>query len=78
MALEDLKNAGLPKTTDALVMTMADAFLLPPIDEEIDTQTRNHATELPGFNRDFHHAVPAFSEEFVGFTNLVQCESVRK
>ena len=35
-ALEDLKSAGLPKTAEALVMTMADVFLPPPIDEEID------------------------------------------
>jgi len=36
-ALEDLKNAGLPKTAEALVMTMADVFLPPPINEEVDT-----------------------------------------
>ncbi len=35
-ALEDLKNAGLPKTAEALVMTMADVFVPPPINEEID------------------------------------------
>lgn len=35
-ALEDLKAAGLPKTAEALVMTMADVFLPPPINEEID------------------------------------------
>lgn len=35
-ALEDLKTAGLPKTTEALVMTLADVFLPPPINEEID------------------------------------------
>ena len=35
-ALEGLKRAGLPKTADALVMTMADVFLPSPIDEEID------------------------------------------
>jgi len=35
-ALEDLKSAGLPKSTDALVMTMADVFVPPPINEEID------------------------------------------
>jgi nucleotide-binding universal stress UspA family protein len=36
VALQDMKNAGLPKTTDVLVMTMADVFLPPPINEEID------------------------------------------
>jgi hypothetical protein len=35
-AIEDLKTAGLPKTAEALVMTMADVFLPQPIDEEID------------------------------------------
>ena len=35
-ALEDLKSAGLPKTAEALVMTMADVFLPPAIDEGID------------------------------------------
>jgi len=35
-AIEDLKTAGLPKKAEALVMTMADVFLPPPIDEEID------------------------------------------
>ena len=35
-ALEDLKSAGLPRTADVLVMTMADVFLPPPINEEID------------------------------------------
>ena len=35
-ALEDLKSAGLPKTAEALVMTMADVFLPPPINEEVD------------------------------------------
>ncbi len=34
--LENLKVAGLPKTAEALVMTMADVFLPPPINEEID------------------------------------------
>ncbi|HEY5886044.1 MAG TPA: universal stress protein [Pyrinomonadaceae bacterium] len=35
-ALEELKSSGLPTTADALVMTLADVFLPPPIDEEID------------------------------------------
>jgi nucleotide-binding universal stress UspA family protein len=35
-ALEDLKSAGLPKTAEAIVMTLADVFLPPPINEEID------------------------------------------
>jgi hypothetical protein len=36
VALEDLKNAGLPKTTEALVLSMADVILPPPIDEQSD------------------------------------------
>lgn len=36
-ALEDLKNAGLPQAAEAVVMTLADVFLPPPINEEIDT-----------------------------------------
>lgn len=35
-ALEDLGRAGLPKNVDALVMTLADVFLPPPIDEDLD------------------------------------------
>jgi nucleotide-binding universal stress UspA family protein len=35
-ALDDLKSAGLPKTAEALVMTLADVFLPPPINEEVD------------------------------------------
>lgn len=35
VALEDLRNAGIPKTADALVLSVADVFI-PPINEEID------------------------------------------
>ena len=35
-ALEDLKSAGLPKTAEARILSLADVFLPPPIDEEID------------------------------------------
>jgi nucleotide-binding universal stress UspA family protein len=35
-ALEDLRSAGLPKTAEVLVMSMADVFLPPPINEEVD------------------------------------------
>lgn len=35
-AIEDLRRAGLPKTVEALVMTLADVFLPPPINEEVD------------------------------------------
>ena len=35
-AVEDLKNAGLPKTAEALVMSVADVFIPPENDEEID------------------------------------------
>jgi hypothetical protein len=35
-ALEDLKRTGLADEADALVMTVADVFVPPPIDEEVD------------------------------------------
>jgi nucleotide-binding universal stress UspA family protein len=35
-AVEDLESAGLPKSAEALVMTMADVFVPPPINEGID------------------------------------------
>jgi len=35
-ALEDLKNAGLDTATEVLVMTLADVFVPPPIDDEVD------------------------------------------
>jgi len=35
-ALEDLQNAGLPKTAEALVISVADVFLPTPINEEVD------------------------------------------
>ncbi len=35
-ALEDLRNAGLPEKADAIVMSLADVFLPPPINEEVD------------------------------------------
>lgn len=35
-ALDDLKSAGMPEKAEVLVMTLADVFLPPPINEEID------------------------------------------
>ena len=35
-AIADLQWAGLPKDVDALIMSLADVFLPPPINEEID------------------------------------------
>src|SRR5215213_5919092 len=35
-AVEDLKNAGLPKTVAALVISVADVFIPPANDDEID------------------------------------------
>jgi nucleotide-binding universal stress UspA family protein len=35
-ALEDLKSAGLPKTAEAIVISLADVFVPPPINEEVD------------------------------------------
>lgn len=36
-ALEDLKYAGLPANADVLVMSLADVFVPPPLNEEADT-----------------------------------------
>jgi len=36
-ALEDLKNAGLPKSTEVLVISLADVFVPPPINEVDNT-----------------------------------------
>lgn len=35
-ALDDLRRAGLPETVEAVVLTVADVFLPPPINEETD------------------------------------------
>ena len=35
-ALEDLKSAGLPTKAEALVLSIADVFVPPPFDEELD------------------------------------------
>ena len=34
-ALKDLTRAGLPSEADVLVMSLADVFLPPPLDEEV-------------------------------------------
>jgi nucleotide-binding universal stress UspA family protein len=36
-ALDDLKSAGLPKTAEAMVVSLADVFLPPPTNEEVDS-----------------------------------------
>lgn len=35
-AIRDLRNAGLPDSTEALVLSVADVFLPPPFDDELD------------------------------------------
>lgn len=35
-ALEDLLSAGLPNTAEAIIMSLADVFVPPPINEEVD------------------------------------------
>lgn len=40
-ALEDLKSAGLPKMAEAQVISLADVFLPPPIDEQSDNTFSN-------------------------------------
>lgn len=59
-ALEDLKSAGLPKTAEALVMTMADVFLPPPINEEIDNTFPMYVP--PGVKRAHERAVRKLKE----------------
>ena len=44
-ALEDLKKAGLDTTAEVLVMTLADVFVPPPIDEELDNTFQLHLPE---------------------------------
>jgi nucleotide-binding universal stress UspA family protein len=41
-AIDDLRHAGLPKTVDALVMTLADVFLPPQINEDADNAFPAH------------------------------------
>ena len=36
IALEDLKHAGLPAEADVLVMSLADVFVPPPLEKEVD------------------------------------------
>ena len=47
-ALEDLKSAGLPKTAETTVVSLADVFLPPPNNEEVDGSSPNdRAGECP-------------------------------
>jgi len=53
-ALEDLKSAGLPANAEALVMTMADVFLPPAINSEVDNTFPMYVPE--GVKRAHQHA----------------------
>lgn len=44
-ALEDLNNAGLDTATEVLVMTLADVFVPPPIDDEVDNTFPRYVPE---------------------------------
>jgi nucleotide-binding universal stress UspA family protein len=52
--LEDLKIAGLPKTAEAIVMSLADVLLPPPINEEVDNSFPMYVPE--GVRRAHEHA----------------------
>ena len=41
-ALDDLKRAGIPKTAEAIVMSLADVILPPPVDDDTDTPFPTH------------------------------------
>lgn len=53
-ALDDLKRAGLPKTAEALVMSMADVIIPPPINEPLDDTVPMYVPE--GIKRAHQHA----------------------
>jgi hypothetical protein len=53
-ALRDLQRAGLPTKGGAFVFTVADVFLPPPIDEEIDNTFPLHVPA--GIRRAHEHA----------------------
>ncbi|MCM3904497.1 MAG: universal stress protein, partial [Pyrinomonadaceae bacterium] len=53
-ALEDLKSAGLPKTVEAIVMSLADVFLPPPMNEEVDNTVPTYVP--PAVRRAHEHA----------------------
>jgi nucleotide-binding universal stress UspA family protein len=59
-ALEDLRSAGLPKQAEVLVMSMADVFLPPPINEEIDDTFPMQVPE--GVKRAHAHAARRLKE----------------
>ena len=44
-ALQDLKHAGLAAEVDVLVMSLADVFVPPPLDDEVDKTYRVYETE---------------------------------
>lgn len=44
-ALEDLKSAGLPTKAEALILSIADVFVPPPFDEELDNTFPMYVSE---------------------------------
>ena len=44
-AVEDLKHAGLPAEANVLVMSLADVFVPPPLDEEADNAVPEYEPE---------------------------------
>ena len=59
-ALLDLHRAGLPTTGEALVLTVADVFLPPPINEEIDNTFPMYIPA--GVRRAHEHAAKALAD----------------
>ena len=59
-ALEDMRRAGLPPSADAVVLTAADVFLPPPINEEVDNTFPLYVPD--GVRRAHQRAARAVSE----------------
>ena len=59
-ALEDLKSAGLPKTAEVMVISLADVILPPPSDEEINTAVQMRVPDE--VNRKYRRAARKLKE----------------
>jgi nucleotide-binding universal stress UspA family protein len=59
-ALDDMRRAGLPAVAEAILLTAADVFLPPPINEEVDNTFPLYVPD--GVRRAHEHAAQAVSE----------------
>src|SRR5690242_11284619 len=59
-ALNDLQRAGLPAVASATILTVADVFLPPPVNEEAEEVSSTYVTA--GIRRAHKHAAEAFNE----------------